>query len=144
MSEAATATIDGGCLCGAVRWRARGRVLSVTHCHCSMCRRASGAPVLTWASFAADDFALTSGALARYDSSPEAWRGFCAACGSQISFGYRSRPDLIYLTVGGFDDPQAVVPERHIWTDDRLLWLELSDTLPRHPGDTPPAESDRT
>ena len=49
----------GGCLCGAIRYRARGPTMSVKHCHCSMCRRAGGAAMVTWVGFARDGFALT-------------------------------------------------------------------------------------
>jgi hypothetical protein len=52
-------SIEGGCLCGAVRYRAWGNAYGITHCHCQTCRRASGAPFVTWAGFDADKFTFT-------------------------------------------------------------------------------------
>ena len=127
----------GGCLCGAVRYRAEGKPLVVEHCHCGMCRRASGAPFVTWAYFPAAKVAFTRGEPTRYRSSAKGVRGFCNRCGTPLTFAYVSDPDTLDLTVATFDRPEAVTPERHIWTSSRLPWLELADDLPRHPHDGP-------
>ena len=76
----------GGCLCGAVRYAARGEPVDTGYCHCRICQRSSGAPVLAWATFSNDAFAYTSGSPTTYRSSPKAGREFCAACGTQIAF----------------------------------------------------------
>jgi hypothetical protein len=127
--------LTGGCLCGAVRYALRGPILAVTHCHCRMCQRASGAPVVTWASVARKDYAATAGVMARYQSSDKAWRGFCTSCGSQIAFEYEASPDTVYLNVGALDEPGAVTPERNIWTHSRLPWQPIDEALPQYPGD---------
>jgi hypothetical protein len=75
----------GGCLCGAVRYRASAHPRRVVSCHCGMCRRASGAAFLTFVHFPADAFAWTSAEPTRYRSSAAAERGFCALCGSTLS-----------------------------------------------------------
>ena len=62
----------GGCLCGAVRYRVTAEPLHATHCHCSMCRRASGAAFLTFATFPASALTWTEGEPAVYRSSPAA------------------------------------------------------------------------
>ena len=51
--------IEGGCLCGAVRYRAFWPAYGITHCHCQTCRRASGAPFVTWAGFDTDTNIVT-------------------------------------------------------------------------------------
>ena len=124
----------GGCLCGAVRYRAAGEPIAVSHCHCSMCRRASGGPFLTFARFAAKDFTFTEGQPALFRSSESAVRGFCGACGCQITFQYDDRPDRIDVTVGSLDRPDAVTPMRHIWIESQISWLHMDDGLPRRPG----------
>ena len=98
--------ITGGCLCGDVRFHASGAPRRVTHCHCDMCRRAVGAVVATFATFESSRVEWR-GPLSRYDSSDRAWRGFCPRCGSSLCFGYKPRPDRIYVTLGTFDDPNA-------------------------------------
>lgn len=60
------AEYHGGCLCGALRYLAAGTARDVCYCHCETCRRASGAPVVAWATFPAAGFAIVQGTLARY------------------------------------------------------------------------------
>jgi hypothetical protein len=67
-----------------------------------------------------------------YSSSPEAKRGFCAACGTQISFTASFLPGLIDITIGSLDNPEAVKPTLHYWHSKHLSWAEFADTLPRH------------
>ncbi|MFQ5775190.1 MAG: GFA family protein [Kiloniellaceae bacterium] len=128
---------EGGCLCGAVRYRIDGPIDSVVHCHCSMCRRASGAPVVTWLTVAADRFALTKGEPVRFKSSDHGERGFCPTCGAQITFVTRHRPQEVDVTVGSLDHPEAHPAERHIWTSSRLPWLRLDEELPAYAGFSP-------
>ncbi len=125
---------EGGCLCGAVRYRVDAAPGVVGHCHCTMCRKASGAPVVTWAVFPRTALAFTRGSLSTYRSSARAVRGFCGACGCQITFQYDDRPDRIDVTVGSLDRPDAVTPMRHIWTESQIDWVRMDDGLPRHSG----------
>ncbi len=125
-------THHGGCMCGAVRYRAAADPLYVCHCHCADCRRASGAPLVTWAVFAKDDVSFTQGAPKYRESSERAVRGFCADCGSPLTFAYHRYPEHIDIAAGTLDDPNAVTPDRHVWEGSRLSWIALSDELPRH------------
>lgn len=126
-----TGTFEGGCLCGRVRYRARGVPTNQSHCHCMTCRRASGAAFVSWATFARDKFTFTSGKPARYDSSEIACRQFCAACGTQLTFQFHNSPDTIDVTLGSLDHPEAVIPLDHIWTKRQIPWIKLDDGLPR-------------
>jgi hypothetical protein len=121
----------GGCLCGAVRYRVSGAPVYVTHCHCSMCRRAVGAVVVTWATVRNQDFAFTKGEPARFRSSPAAERGFCPTCGTSLTFRHDDYPAEIDITVASLDNPEAVPPRDHIWTRSKVSWLRLDDHLPR-------------
>lgn len=125
-------TLEGGCLCGALRYEVRGEPVTVALCHCSMCRRSAGAPLVAWAMFERDAFAFTQGKPAVYRSSPGAERGFCGSCGTQLTFRAEFLPGLVDLTVASLDDAAALIPRMHIWESSRLPWLEVSDTLPRH------------
>ena len=124
---------EGGCQCGAVRYRIRGEPVMAALCHCSMCRRASAAPVVAWAMFEQTRVSFLNGPPASYASSSEARRGFCAKCGTQISFTASFIPGLIDLTIGSLDEPASIAPSFHYWDSKRLPWLVPGDDLPRHP-----------
>ncbi len=123
--------ITGGCLCGEVRYRAYGEALWVVHCHCRWCQRVSGAAFLTYVGFRTEDLEWTAGAPAIYRSSEGVARGFCARCGSSLTFERPARGN-VDICVGSLDDPNAILPQEHIFTDHKRAWLHLDDGLPRH------------
>jgi len=124
---------EGGCLCGAVRYRAEGEPDSVGHCHCTMCRKAASAPVVTWITFPREKFTFTGVEPATYRSSDHGRRRFCPNCGSQITFWTSHEPELIDVTVGSLDDPDTYPPDHHSWTSVRIGWLHLDAQLPDYP-----------
>ena len=115
--------IQGGCLCGAVRYRAWGKAYGVTHCHCQTCRRASGAPFVTWAGFDTDKFSFTRGQPASYASSRHVLRSFCSQCGTALTYRRLDLPGSIDVTLCSMDTPEATKPEDHTWTESRLSWV---------------------
>ena len=130
MSE--TEAHEGGCLCGQVRFRIRGPIESVVHCHCTLCRRWSGAVAVTWLTVPNDRFALAKGEFATYRSSDHGERLSCPACASQIAFRSSKRPDEIDVTLGSLDTPQDHPAKHHSHTASRLPWLHLDDELPAY------------
>lgn len=128
-------TFDGGCLCGAIRYRASGPASHQSYCHCTICRRASGAPVVSWLTVPAKGFEFTRGQPARYDSSESAYREFCPQCGSQLTFRDRNKPDRVDITSASLDQPSLAPPKDHIWTQSQIDWFETGDTLPRYKTD---------
>jgi len=138
---------QGGCLCGAVRYRAVvGESKTVTHCHCSMCRKVSGATLATWAEFPAEDFEFTQGQPKIFRSSDIAERAFCGRCGCQLTFHAVGDPGgvskRLWIAVGSTDRPAAIEPTHHIFTDDRLPRLRLEDSLPASPHQLPSIRTD--
>jgi hypothetical protein len=125
-----TKTLAGGCQCGAVRYEIKGEPLFAAICHCSMCRRANAAPMVAWAMFAAGEVTFTAGTEAVYESSPGSRRGFCGACGTQISFTADNMEGLIDITICSLDDPSQISPTLHYWTSRRLEWVQFADGLP--------------
>ena len=123
--------IQGGCLCGAVRYEAIGKPFNVTHCHCTDCRRSSGAAFVTWASFRRAEFRFTQG-----EPRVVPWAGrlrsFCAACGTPLTFMTAPQANEVDVTVCSFDHPGAIAPADHTWVDDRLPWIRLADELPAY------------
>lgn len=121
----------GGCLCGAILWRASAAPMRTVSCHCAICRRVSGAAFLTFVHFPAGAFAWVGGAPTRYRSSADAERGFCPRCGSTLSMHEAILPDRVQVTLGSLDTPDAVRPDDHVWTQSQLSWLRLDDPAPR-------------
>ena len=123
--------LEGGCLCGKVRYSITGIPKNVTHCHCEMCRKATGAAFATFAVIKPGRLEWTGAEPAFYASSDRATRGFCAACGSTLSFQYAG-DEAMDIAVGTLDDPGAVTPVAHIWDHARLWWVDMKDGLPRY------------
>ena len=125
--QIATTEATGGCQCGAVRYRLDA-VPSGTHiCHCRMCQKAGGAPFM--ASVLTSSFVVTRGALSTFQSSDIAERGFCAACGTPLT--YRFLPgQVLTVTLGSLDDPNAVVPKKQYGGESRVSWLAAALTAP--------------
>ena len=127
-------TMAGGCLCGAVRYTVNGPIQGeIAHCHCSMCRRASGAPVLTWFTVKKEDFEVVKGEPRSYKSSDHARRSFCGDCGTPLTFISEHDPAFVDLTLGSLDRPEDYPATQHVWTMSRLSWLHLDEDLPDHP-----------
>jgi hypothetical protein len=94
-----------------------------------MCRKAVGAAVATFATFESSKLKWR-GEPARYDSSDVGWRGFCSNCGSSVCFGFKPRPERIYVSIGIFDDPGAYPAGFHDHREARIAWLHVDDELP--------------
>jgi hypothetical protein len=129
--------VAGGCLCGAIRYQISAEPRSADYCHCRMCRRAAGAPVVARLIVANGAFAWTTGATTVYRSSPNAERFFCPKCGTQLAL--RDEPDYLDVTLASLDTPEAARPRYHIWTASRIGWFDTADDLPRYPGSPRPA-----
>ncbi len=121
---------EGGCLCGAVRYRASGAPLNERVCHCRLCQKAVGAAFNARLLFRAEAVA-TTGTVAWFASSAALDRGFCPRCGTTL-FSARPAAGLIGVTAGSLDDPSLFSPAMHIWTSSRQPWLELADGLPAY------------
>src|SRR5262245_4213075 len=79
-------TLSGSCLCGDVRFEIEGPLGDPAPCHCSMCRKAHGAPFVTWMAASPGDFRWRSGAegIRRFEVLPGSFRPFCGRCGSSV------------------------------------------------------------
>jgi hypothetical protein len=123
----------GGCLCGAVRYRITAAPVEALYCHCRMCQRAHGAPVIAWITVALDSFAVTAGRPTAYPSSAKASRHFCGRCGTPLTWRATDNPRLVDISIATLDNPEAVEPALHLWTESQISWFEIADHLPRYP-----------
>ena len=127
-----TETVTGGCLCGAVRYRAGLPALFCSHCHCRFCRRAHGAAFVTWFGVpeAAFEDRSEASALRWYRSSEQSRRGFCGRCGTTLLFA-SAASSLLVFALATADGPIGLEPQGHIFFDHHVPWFEPGDALPR-------------
>ena len=115
--------LTGRCFCGAIRYEARGAAFDETNCHCSICRRTTSAPFVTWFSLRSSDFRIIKGEPTRYNSTAKGIRSFCSRCGTQLTFEHANFPDEIDVTTGSLDDPNLAPPRDNTQTSTRLGWV---------------------
>ncbi|MBM7066104.1 GFA family protein [Actibacterium sp. 188UL27-1] len=121
----------GGCLCGVVRYRVTGPLRPVVACHCQQCRKTSGHHVAATSALRGD--LRIEGAVTWYHSSPEARRGFCGICGSNL---FWDGPGThISIFAGGLDGPTGLAVVGHIFCADKGDYYTLDDGLPQFQGD---------
>lgn len=123
---------QGGCLCGAVRYRIMGRPIALTRCHCRSCRLASGAPSLAWTVVAVEALHHDGVAPVEFESSPGIYRGFCSRCGTSLTWRSVDKPATIDITTASLDDPAAFPPSKEIWIEHKLPWETTDPTLPHY------------
>ena len=124
----------GGCFCGAIRYEVSGAARTLCYCHCESCRRASGSPAVAWGTFERGGFRVTRGAPAEFRSSKPVVRGFCASCGSCLTYRHEARPAEIDVTLATLDEVRQLAPRMHVWVADKLPWVRIEDGLPQFPG----------
>ena len=122
----------GGCFCGRIRYEAAGTPFDETNCHCSICRRTTGAPFVTWFSVPRSQFRLVCGEPTRFHSTAKGTRSFCPQCGTQLTFEHEDFLDEIDVTTCSLDDPDGLPPRDHTRTSSKLSWVELADQLPEY------------
>lgn len=131
VSDQAALPITGGCQCGAVRYEASAAPIRPSLCHCRMCQKAYGNVFGALVSFPADSFRFVSGKPKDYRSSRIATRGFCAACGTPLTFIYDAEPEQVAVTIGSLDHPEIAPPVVHWGVESWVSWLRMDDGLPR-------------
>jgi hypothetical protein len=124
-------TFEGGCACGAIRYRAASNPSGSMICHCLSCRRAAASPVVAWVTFAKDVLSFTRGQPSVFHSTAPVRRTFCASCGTPLTYENSARAMEIDVTTCSLDDPEAFPPTYHAWLHDDLSWLRFGDDLER-------------
>ena len=122
----------GSCLCRGVQFEITGAIHELTHCHCSMCRKAHGAAFATFAVSNRGDYRLVKGEelVTRYASSSAFDRAFCRVCGSRAPS--KSRDGKLYFVPAGLlDDDPGVKPALHIFVGSKAPWWDITDDLPQ-------------
>jgi len=126
--------MEGGCLCGEIRYELSSRPFDCGWCHCRTCQLYGGAPAMAFASVPVDDFAWTEGEdqVRWLKSSSFGSRAFCGTCGTPLMARVEYQPETVDFPVLTLDDPDAVAPEFHIFWGSKVAWFNPGDDLPKH------------
>jgi hypothetical protein len=122
-------THTGGCQCGVIRFRVDGLLGDASICHCRMCQKAFGSFYAPLVSVRDAKLVWTRGEPKKFQSSNAASRGFCADCGTPLTY---EAPDGLALAIGAFDDPQAIVPKVQWGAEAKLPYVDWIAGLPQH------------
>jgi hypothetical protein len=125
--------ISGSCLCGGVRYEIEEIIGPALNCHCSMCRKATGAAFRSRVAVSRKHFRWLTGEglLTYYVSSPGTRRTFCRICGSTLASVFDDSPDTLGLAMGTLDDDPGIRPSCHVFVDSKASWVEITDELPQ-------------
>ncbi|WP_035643191.1 GFA family protein, partial [Bradyrhizobium sp. ORS 375] len=136
--------IKGSCLCGGIRFEI-DTVRALTHCHCSNCRKLSGAAFGSYVHVDVDKFRLLSGEelMQQFESAPGSFRFFCRVCGAAAP-GRAPYLPTVSIPAGLLDDDPGVRPRLHVFAGSKAPWWDIADGLPQYekwvPGFGPKSE----
>ena len=131
--------LEGGCLCGGVRFRVAERPNDATYCHCEHCRRRTGTAFSLSAGVPTSGFEVLQGEelIRSFQPPGGSPKAFCSNCGGHLYAGDR-QSDSIHVRFGAFDEDPGVRPSRHQFVDSAAPWDTIPDDgLPRYPGRRP-------
>jgi hypothetical protein len=123
---------SGGCLCGSLRYEAEGEPLSMGHCYCADCRKASGSgfiPFMGFASSAVRFYGKTLAFTSKAANGGDAVRNSCPVCGSLVFGGSVGKDDSFTIYAGTLDDPSSFRPRIAIFTRNRPAWAVIPPDL---------------
>lgn len=125
-------TIRGGCLCGAVRYEARGEPAYAGYCFCNDCRRQSGSGFIGFMGFDARAITITGPVQThshKLSDGRVADRNHCAACWSLVYGGILGETDNHTIYAGSLDDPSRFKPTMAIFAREKAPWVEIPEEL---------------
>ena len=123
-------SLEGGCLCGDVRYRITKAPLAAGICHCVSCRKAAGAESVAWAVCSTSAFEFTLATPGAYNSSKDVTRTFCLRCGTSLT--YQNNSESIDVALATLDDPEKLTPRKEVWAESRISWNALNGDIPVH------------
>jgi len=137
-SETEPGELQGGCSCGAVRYRMTSGPLFVHACHCLDCQRQTGSAFVLNALIETDRVRILAGEPRRYEMPTDSGRPHgiyrCAGCGVAVWSEYGGLAVLRFVRVGTLDRPAALAPDVHIYTRSKQPWVALPAGVPAFEG----------
>ena len=117
--------IEGGCFCGSIRYSFEHKDYPSANCHCSMCRRISGAAFVSWIAVPSSSFNYTQGGPKKLVSSSHGARYFCQDCGTPLVCILEEDQKNTYVTICSLDNPQNFKPKDDLYAEDMLDWMKI-------------------
>ncbi|MCV9967810.1 GFA family protein [Pararhizobium sp. BT-229] len=130
----------GACFWGAIEAEAVGKPFGINWDHDQDCRKAIGSPMMIWIGYRSEQLICTAGQPKTFSKTRGVTRSFCGDCGSCISYQDAGLPSEIYLCIAFMDAPERFEPSAHGNWEERLLFVEMSDRLPREARYTRPRQ----
>lgn len=134
--------IEGGCLCGAIRYTSKAQPLVTAVCNCRHCQRQTGTSFSILLGLPKGSLELTGDTPATFHdtgtSGLPVQRRFCARCGSPILSEVTATPTIDWLKAGTLDDPSWLQPQISIWCDSAQPWVQMPEGVARFPQNPPP------
>ena len=129
---------EGGCVCGAVRYRVTRAPIRTNVCHCTFCQRRTGSAFGFIAYFRQEDVEITRGVLKSYEhrsDESDRWlrMGFCPTCGTTLTLTVELLPGALGVAGGTFDEPSWLKIERHTWARSAHPWLVVPPDVEQFP-----------
>ena len=129
-----TDKMEGGCACGAVRYRLESGPMFVHCCHCRDCQRQTGSAFVLNALIETDRVSLLRGSPSRFSAPTDSGRPHgiyrCPECGVAVWSEYGGVAALRFVRVGTLDNPAAMSPDVHIYVRSKLPWVKLPEGVP--------------
>jgi len=126
--------LEGSCLCGRVRYRARAPWGEMDHCHCLHCRKSHGAAFATYIEARSEAFEWIAGRenLETYMADTGTKRSFCVTCGSTLTCWTDADPAVLEIAAGTLDTPVTMRARAHIFVRSKAPWLDILDDVPQY------------
>jgi hypothetical protein len=134
MEQCVNTVVRGSCLCGGVRFEVTPPFIRANHCHCSRCRKHSGAAVCTQTRVWREQFKLLQGEplIRVYGEGAGAVKAFCSVCGSSLFGGHWPHGRQVSIRMGAFDDDPGIAPQFHTYVGSKAPWDRIHDDLPQY------------
>lgn len=134
---------QGGCQCGAVRFRTSNQPVRVIACHCGTCKQRTGGAYGIGVYLKEEDIEFIQGEMRSFEfHSSESGRWlrneFCPKCGSTVTWTLEMRPGLRAIAGGNYDDPNWFSIQAHIWTESARSDSRYPDSMDIHEKALPP------
>ena len=130
--KASDRTLAGKCLCGAVEYAVMDEFVYALNCHCSNCRRATGAAFKPFAGIERGKLRVTGGAdRLRIYGQESAHDAHCTLCGSLL-YSVVREAEFVHVTLGTLVDSPSIRPTAHIFVGSKAPWYTITDDLPQY------------